>query len=509
MLKKISVNALTIFFVSSLVLTMQTPKASAGDGGAFAAGAIIGGVLGAITATTAGTNRRVHRTSKRHYNPVTSAQREENKRIQEALNLYGFNVGRADGALGKKSRAGISQFQAVNGFTPTGQLTEVEKQMLLSTPFQVENALFQNGYSVGLVDGKVDQQTLIAISQFQTQIGQIPSGTLTPDQTRLLISQQQQQQQQQIMVQKQAPALQGNSIQNVALAPNSMTLQQDQQNLATKWPAIEPDQFNKGRGHKKNAVAVIIGNKHYSGQDIPDVEFAERDALAMKYAFTNSLGIPEENIIYLEDATLSELVDTFGNDTPNGSRLWSYIDPDGSSDIFVYYSGHGIPSMGGDNNQAQAYIAPTDVTSTSSTQSSYSLKKLYKNLQALPSKSVTMFIDACFSGAAGNGDMIIQAASPIVIPAYAPTERGELNVFAAAEADQIASWDEKDGHGIFTKHLLDGLNGDADEDSDSAISTGELEDYLSKQVHRTARRSWRRDQTPTFEGDNKLVLVNY
>ena len=278
---------------------------------------------------------------------------------------------------------------------------------------------------------------------------------------------------------------------------------------SSKFPLIEATNFAKGKIRNETAVAVIIGNQDYGSKDIPNVEFATRDALAMKYAFINTLGISEDNVIYIENASLSKLVDTFGNESPDGSLLWSYIDPDGQSDVFVYYSGHGIPSLDNNGGQAQAYIAPTDVRSTSSIQSSYSLVKLYDNLQALPTKSVTLFIDACFSGAAGNGDMIIQSASPIVIPAYAPKESGRINVFAAAQADQIASWDQEVGHGIFTKHLIDGLAGKADGDDDGRVSNGELEGFLKKQVHRSARRSWRRDQTPTFEGDLEQVIVNY
>ena len=145
-------------------------------------------------------------------------------------------------------------------------------------------------------------------------------------------------------------------------------------------------------------MAIIIGNQSYSNQDIPDVEFAKRDAEAMKYTFAKTMGIPEDNIVLIEDATLSEMNDTFGNTSPDGSLLWSLIDPDGASDVYVFYSGHGIPSQNSDA-KGEAYLAPTDIVSTSSIQSSYPLKKLYDNLSALPTKSTTVFIDACFSPA--------------------------------------------------------------------------------------------------------------
>ena len=150
--------------------------------------------MGAIAASKnskRNTGRKTYSKTRRSNanNAAYAAQRSQNIEIQKALNLYGFNVGRADGALGPKSKAGIRQFQIANGFAPTGQLTPHETQMLLSVPFQVENALYQNGFSVGVVDGKTDQQT--AIAQFQGKLGEMPTGQLTPDQTNRLISEHQ------------------------------------------------------------------------------------------------------------------------------------------------------------------------------------------------------------------------------------------------------------------------------------------------------------------------------
>ena len=45
--------------------------------------------------------------------------------------------------------------------------------------------------------------------------------------------------------------------------------------------------------------------------------------------------------------------------------------------------------------------------------------------------------------------MIIQSASPVFIRATLPEESKTLNIFAAAKGDEIASWDEEKGHGIF------------------------------------------------------------
>lgn len=59
-------------------------------------------------------------------------KREHNKQLQTALNSFGFDVGQADGVIGRGTRSGIVDYQAYMGYPATGQLTEVEQNLLLS-----------------------------------------------------------------------------------------------------------------------------------------------------------------------------------------------------------------------------------------------------------------------------------------------------------------------------------------------------------------------------------------
>ena len=62
----------------------------------------------------------------------------------------------------------------------------------------------------------------------------------------------------------------------------------------------------KAEKTNSNGIAVVIGNRDYQN-NVYDVEFAIRDASWMKEYLTTTLGYKAGNIIYLEDATLSEL----------------------------------------------------------------------------------------------------------------------------------------------------------------------------------------------------------
>ncbi len=61
--------------------------------------------------------------------------------------------------------------------------------------------------------------------------------------------------------------------------------------------------------------------------------------------------------------------------------------------------------------------------------------------------------------------MLIRSASGITIKVKPPEGGGGMTVVTAAQGDQFASWDEDAKHGLFTKHLLEALNGNSVNDS--------------------------------------------
>jgi peptidoglycan hydrolase-like protein with peptidoglycan-binding domain len=123
----------TAGIVASLSLVpAQTARADAGDA---IAGAIIGGIIGHAIAKDQQKKRTSNRSTKstKSTKPgISSAQREQNRELQTALNHFGYPVGTPDGAIGPKSRAAISNYQATLGYPPTGQLTEYERNLLIT-----------------------------------------------------------------------------------------------------------------------------------------------------------------------------------------------------------------------------------------------------------------------------------------------------------------------------------------------------------------------------------------
>ncbi|TAN78872.1 MAG: caspase family protein [Magnetospirillum sp.] len=244
------------------------------------------------------------------------------------------------------------------------------------------------------------------------------------------------------------------------------------------------------RPQRPDDVAVIIGNADYHtlGRDIPDVRPAYADAEGMRRYAIGALGIREGNVIVLRDATAAHLARVFGTrDMPNG-QLHDWIKP-GRSRVFVYFSGHGAPATEG----GSPFLVPVDADPARIEINGYPLKLLYDNLGRLPADSVTVVLEACFSGLSQGGSVVGQA-SPVYFEVKAPPVPSNLTVITAGAANQIASWEQDGSNGLFTKHFLMGMAGKADANHDGTVTLDELDRHLRDTMTYYARRYYGRDQ---------------
>jgi hypothetical protein len=252
----------------------------------------------------------------------------------------------------------------------------------------------------------------------------------------------------------------------------------------------------------QDGVAVIIGNKGYQGR-IPEVTYAHRDADAMRHYIIDVLGYDPDNVIDLRDASKAAMEAAFGNARDHKGRLWRYLNPDGGSDVVVFYSGHGVPGQ----KDRRGYLLPVNADPEAPEINGYPVDLLYSNLSKLKeARNVLVILEACFSGDSHQG-MLIRAASGIFVQPKLPKQMGKLTVLTAAQGDQLASWDEKAQHGMFTERFLRAVYGAADKDGNRKVTLSEIKTYVGKQVRRAARRTYGREQQPAIKGDERNVLA--
>jgi len=256
---------------------------------------------------------------------------------------------------------------------------------------------------------------------------------------------------------------------------------------------------------RPNAVAVVIGIKDYQHADVPSVDYALNDARTVKAYLVETLGYRERNVIVAENASGSELRRLFGTESNPKGQLYNYVQK-GESEVFVYYSGHGAP----DPETEKAYLLGADTNPNYMSINGYPVNQLYQNLAKIPSKSVTVALDACFSGVSESGQ-IVQNVSPAVLSVENPMVGMENGLaFTAGAADQVSSWYPEKKHGLFTYYFLRGLRGGADADGNAAVTAKEMESYLTEEVPYWARRMHNREQVPQVVGrDKSRVLVRY
>jgi len=179
----------------------------------------------------------------------------------------------------------------------------------------------------------------------------------------------------------------------------------------------------------------------------------------------------------------------------------------GQSEIFIFYSGHGAP----DTNTRKAYLIPSDADPAVIKLTGYSLDTLYENIAKLEKeknpKSITIVMDACFSGAYNDG-MLIENASPIFIETSSPVVSMKNTViFASAKGNQISSWYPEKNHSLFTYFFLKGLKESIE--SGKKLTAGDLEKTLlgTESVNDYAWRIYNRDQEPQVMGDKNIALL--
>ncbi len=260
-----------------------------------------------------------------------------------------------------------------------------------------------------------------------------------------------------------------------------------------------------------NAIAVIIGNKAYTGRDVPEVKYADRDAQAMKRYVIDVLGYDEKNIIYLENAGLSRMLALFGTADVAG-QVSRWVRRDGTSDLFVYYSGHGVPGL----NDGQSYLLPVDGDPAAGEINGYPLRQLYANLQKTSARNIVVLLDACFAGQSGNGASLIHNASLLVRPADPAPKQviPRLTVLAASAANEVANWDDADKHGLFTEYFLRAVYGAANTTqgngtTETRITVAGVHRYLDNEMTYYAGRELGRDQDASVSGDDSLVLAAF
>ena len=269
-----------------------------------------------------------------------------------------------------------------------------------------------------------------------------------------------------------------------------------EETVVEKLEPLNPSTIKaKSSGEK---VALIIGIENYI--EAPITKFANLDAKYFSDYARKVFGVKKQNINLLVDENA-----TFVK-TNKALTLWlkSKIKAN-QTDLIIFFAGHGLAS----SNGKELYLLPQDSDPDLLDITALSRTKLFQTILELNPKTVTMFLDACYSGISRDEEMLLASARPIrILTNEQDGIPNNFTIFTASQNDQISSGLKEVKHGIFSYYLMKGLEGYADFNEDKKITNGELLAYIDENVSQKAAELGR-EQNPSLAGDPDKVLISY
>lgn len=249
-----------------------------------------------------------------------------------------------------------------------------------------------------------------------------------------------------------------------------------------------------------DALAIIVGIAPYAR--LPEARFADRDAALMRAYAVQALGVPDDaaHLVYRTGAEAS------GTELRRllGRSGWLARRANDNSDILVYFAGHGAM----DRDQRTPHLLPADADANYVGETGIDLFALLDRLARLPARSITVVLDACFSGLGRSGRPLVPGTRASVVSIEHPAlVRRNMAVLVASREAQLAGDLPEHRHGAFTYYVARGLRGDADTDRDRTVTVAELGRYVEDAVTRASAALDREQQPLTIARDSLRAVA--
>lgn len=244
--------------------------------------------------------------------------------------------------------------------------------------------------------------------------------------------------------------------------------------------------------------AVVVGISDYQHNDIPDLNFAAADAQAFADWLRSPAGgsIPEDHIILLTDknATLGNFamaLDGLVDDCKEGDQA------------IIYFSGHGDVErkMITQPGYLLCRDAPAICYMGGGAFNLRDLQLVVSTLSLQNKARVVVITDACHAGKlAGNAIGGVQITGKSLAELFA----NEVKIMSC-QPNELSLEGEQwgGGHGVFSYHLVRGMTGLADRNSDGLVTLFEIGRYLEDVVPADVAPM---SQMPQIAGEKQAVV---
>ena len=240
----------------------------------------------------------------------------------------------------------------------------------------------------------------------------------------------------------------------------------------------------------KTDRGLIIGINDYT--NLPPLIYAVNDAQSI-YQILIEWGFPQGQLRRLineqatQEAIMAALEDLATHSQSNDR-------------VFIFFAGHGLTHEM--DYGEEGFLMPVNSQQAAIVKTGISMKTLQALLKKIPAKHVLVAADSCYSGyAVSRGISIEQKVDHALLTAY--TQNPVIQVLTAGQKNQQVT--EIQGHGIFTKYFLEGIQGRGDIDNNGLLTALELGQWVQSQVIRKTNRR----QIPMFgtlTGEGQYLL---
>ena len=249
-----------------------------------------------------------------------------------------------------------------------------------------------------------------------------------------------------------------------------------------------------------NTYAVVVGISDYQDENIPDLRFADKDA----EAFANFLRSPAGGS--LDEDHLKVLLNEQATQAGFAGALdWLWEVAKENDRVFIYFSGHGDVEKKSLTQPGflLCWDAPSRVYMAGGAFPLLMLQEVISTISEQNKAKIIMVADACRAGKLSGSKV---SGAQITGSNLAKQYANELKILSC-QPDEYSIEGEQwgGGHGVFSYHLLDGLYGMADANTDQSVSLLELSRYLEDKVSMEVAPQ---SQIPLTVGDRSEKLTD-
>ncbi|MBI2823850.1 MAG: caspase family protein [Planctomycetia bacterium] len=257
--------------------------------------------------------------------------------------------------------------------------------------------------------------------------------------------------------------------------------------LAAGWAAAALAQNPASMEEKgPKQWAILIGVEKY--HRAPRLRYTINDVRVLARTLHERDGVAEDRILEMTDDEKNPRMQPLKTSIEAELPAW-LAKPSKDDQLLVYFSGHGFRDASG-----KMYLAPADCDPQRAAATGIAVEWFREQIAKCKADFKLLVIDACHAGSEkGEDEDSGVAAKDLGEPFRDLTGVVTLAGSKGEEKSQI--WEEKE-QSLYSYWLNQALKGHADENGDGDVDVDELNDYVYRNVTRTAKALFPRPQTP-------------